>query len=117
MSPTEAIAILEGRYGMALPRHRQLCDPAHPDHMPEFVATVIGEARHAGGSWPAAPPPADGRHAGLLARIVACPHRGSSLPVSEQPGCGCRELYLCRAGKGARPGKVTTADCLACVGG
>ena len=49
-----------------------------------------------------------------LARIAACPHRGSVLPHTQQPECGCRELTECRLGRGKHPGRVTTADCLAC---
>lgn len=53
------------------------------------------------------------------ARVGRCEFRGSILPLSLQPeGCGCaaKELTECRAGKGKIPGRVTTADCLACVG-
>lgn len=49
--------------------------------------------------------------------ILACPDRGSVLPVSRQAeGCGCGELSECRAGKGKRPGAVTLAECIACKG-
>jgi len=51
----------------------------------------------------------------LLSRVSSCVRRGSTLPPSEQPACGCSELTLCRAGRGARPGRVTLDDCLACV--
>lgn len=48
--------------------------------------------------------------------VSACPHRGSVLPHTEQPECGCRaELTECRARRGANPGKVTLQDCLDCV--
>lgn len=50
----------------------------------------------------------------LLAAVASCPDRGPSLPVSLQPECRCAELYACRAGRGAVPGRVTTADCLEC---
>jgi hypothetical protein len=50
-----------------------------------------------------------------LALVAACPDRGSVLPVSQQPECGCAELTECRRGKGARPGAVTLSECLACV--
>lgn len=48
--------------------------------------------------------------------VIACPDRGSVLPVSEQDDCGCRgrELTECRAGLGAKPGRVTLRDCLDC---
>jgi len=48
--------------------------------------------------------------------VNACPDRGPVLPLSEQDDCGCRgrELTGCRAGKGARPGRVTLRDCLDC---
>jgi len=48
--------------------------------------------------------------------VIACPDRGPVLPISEQDDCGCqgREVSLCRAGRGARPGRVTLRDCLDC---
>jgi hypothetical protein len=63
-------------------------------------------------AFPATIPGGEGR-ARVLARIAACPDRGKSLPISEQPECGCAELYECRAGVGG--GKVTTRDCWECV--
>src|SRR5947209_1882569 len=50
-----------------------------------------------------------------LEAVTSCPHRGSVLPVSLQPGCGCRELSECRAGRGTTVGRVTLRDCLACI--
>jgi hypothetical protein len=52
----------------------------------------------------------------VLAAIAGCPDRGSVLPTSLQPECGCAELSECRAGKGRgrEPGQVTTADCMRC---
>ncbi len=57
-----------------------------------------------------------------LAAVNACPHRGPTLPHSQQPeatgcGCGSAELTECRAGRGppARPGAVSLAECLECV--
>ena len=52
-----------------------------------------------------------------LARIGACPSRGSELPMSQQPSgcCGGLVLTECKAGKGKVSGRVTTADCLECV--
>src|SRR4051794_9005863 len=49
-----------------------------------------------------------------LAAILACPHRGSVLGVSQQPSCGCAELTECTALKGPerRPGAVTLRECL-----
>jgi len=51
--------------------------------------------------------------------VIACPDRGPVLPISEQDDCGCqgREVSLCLAGRGAKPGRVTLRDCLACVAG
>lgn len=49
-----------------------------------------------------------------LRPIVECPDRGSVLPVSQQPECGCAELTACSAGKGKTPGAVTLAECIAC---
>ena len=48
--------------------------------------------------------------------VNACEARGSVLPISEQDDCGCRgrELTECRAGRGAKPGRVTLLDCLGC---
>lgn len=52
----------------------------------------------------------------LLRRIGACPHRGGSLPLSQQPyaasGCRtCGELVACtRHGRG-----VATPECVACM--
>jgi hypothetical protein len=61
--------------------------------------------------------------AGLAGRVLAavrtCPHGGpmaGALPPALQPG-GCRrcgEVYPCALGRGAVPGRVTTADCVAC---
>jgi hypothetical protein len=50
----------------------------------------------------------------VLAAVARCPDRGDVLPVSLQPECGCAELTRCRAGLGAVPGSVTTADCVRC---
>ena len=51
-----------------------------------------------------------------LARVHACPDRGSVLPVSMQDECGCqgKELSECRKRKGKHPGRVTLRDCLSC---
>ncbi len=48
--------------------------------------------------------------------VLACPDRGSVLPISQQDDCGCRgrELTECRAGQGALPGRVTLAECFEC---
>ncbi len=48
--------------------------------------------------------------------VNGCEARGSVLPVSEQDDCGCRgrELTECRAGLGAKSGRVTLLDCLRC---
>lgn len=58
----------------------------------------------------------DGK-AALLPLVAACPDRGSVLPHALQPSCGCAELTECRAGRGKRRGRVTLAECLACVAG
>lgn len=50
----------------------------------------------------------------LLAAVRECPQRGSVLPVSQQPPCGCAEFTACRAGRGQRPGQVTLSECLVC---
>jgi hypothetical protein len=51
----------------------------------------------------------------LLREVARCPERGATLPVTQQPSCGCLEWTECRAGRGSRPGAVTLQDCLACV--
>ena len=51
----------------------------------------------------------------LLTLVSTCAHRGTVLPPSEQPACGCAELTRCRAGRGPRRGAVSLDDCLACV--
>ncbi len=51
----------------------------------------------------------------VLAGIGSCENRGSVLPFSLQPECGCAELTECREGRGARTGRVTLQDCIACV--
>ncbi len=54
--------------------------------------------------------------AGPLRLVAACPEQGGVLPHRLQAeGCGCGELSACRAGKGRAPGRVSLADCLACV--
>jgi hypothetical protein len=55
-----------------------------------------------------------------LGRVRDCPDRGPVLPLSLQPAGCCGpgpEVSACGAGKGAVPGRVTLADCLACVDG
>ena len=60
--------------------------------------------------------PARGIDPAVRDAVHACPDRGPVLPVSEQDDCGCRgrEVSLCRAGRGAKPGRVTLRDCLDC---
>lgn len=50
----------------------------------------------------------------LLALIPACPDRG---PTVTDPACGCwrPELNVCRRGRGATAGQVTTRECYACL--
>jgi len=50
-----------------------------------------------------------------LERVANCPHRGSILPHTLQPECGCAELTECQAGRGLVPGRVTLRDCVGCV--
>ena len=50
-----------------------------------------------------------------LERVAACPYRGSVLPPSLQPECGCAELTECQVGRGLVRGRVTLRDCLDCV--
>ena len=61
--------------------------------------------------------PVRGAHdlAGVLAEVAVCPERGSSLPATFQPDCGCSELTECRGGRGVMAGLVALQDCLACV--
>jgi hypothetical protein len=51
----------------------------------------------------------------VLGAVARCPDRGQTLPAGLQPECVCSELTECRAGRGARAGRVTLQDCLACV--
>ncbi len=51
----------------------------------------------------------------ILATVASCSDRGSVLPLSEQPECGCSELNECREGRGAVAGRVTLQDCITCV--
>src|SRR5438309_1573540 len=47
--------------------------------------------------------------------IKSCPYRGSVLPISIQPSCGCSELSECGLRKGNTPGRVSLGDCMRCV--
>jgi hypothetical protein len=52
-----------------------------------------------------------------LARVVACPYRGSELPVSAYSASCCGggpTRFECQLGKGSKPGQVTTRECLQC---
>lgn len=52
----------------------------------------------------------------VLDAVMACPDRGSVLPIRLQCET-CRhgvEVTECRAGKGDMPGRVTTGDCVKC---
>ena len=60
-------------------------------------------------------PPRAGTMQESLSAIAACADRGSVLPHSLQPECGCAELTECRNGRGRIPGRVTLRDCLACI--
>ena len=53
----------------------------------------------------------------LLVAVRTCPDRGSVLPHSVQPECGCAELTACRAGlgrAGAGAGAVSLEECVRC---
>ena len=93
---------------------RGATEPAACDHWRRLLA------------WRAVPAAEQVARAGAASRVAldprvrdavnACPDRGPVLPISQQDDCGCRgrELTECRAGRGARPGRATLADCLAC---
>ena len=80
-------------------RYCELADPSGPAYRAEYRAWLAG-----------LPTPA------TLESVRTCPDRGSVLPVSKQPECGCAELTECRAGRGKTPGAVTLAECLNCKG-
>jgi hypothetical protein len=50
----------------------------------------------------------------VLAAVWTCPVRGSVLPHTLQPECGCAELTECHAGRGKRPGAATLEECVRC---
>ena len=51
----------------------------------------------------------------VLVAVRTCPDRGSVLPHSVQPECGCAELTACRAGLGrAGAGAVSLEECVRC---
>jgi hypothetical protein len=51
----------------------------------------------------------------VLDAVRGCPDRGSVLPHTEQPECGCAERTECRAGRGrSGGGAVTLEDCVRC---
>lgn len=86
----------------------------------ERLPRLCGRADYAG-YLAAAPDPATAdavaavaARNGLLARVAACPDRGSVLPVSLQAECGCGELSECRAGRGSVSGRVTLQNCMDC---
>lgn len=54
-----------------------------------------------------------------LARVNACPDRGTELPASDpvyESGCCGSTRWECRSGQGSVAGKPTLRDCLECVG-
>jgi hypothetical protein len=53
--------------------------------------------------------------ADVLAEVAVCEDRGSILPTSFQPECGCSELTECLAPSTPGGRQVTLQDCLACV--
>lgn len=117
---------------VAATRHERLRD-LYRNRPGDYGPTILAwDAALASGTPPdrphgAKPPPhpivAQIRSAGfdpderarLLALVSTCTHRGTVLPPSEQPACGCAELTRCRAGRGPRRGAVSLDDCLACV--
>jgi hypothetical protein len=55
-------------------------------------------------------------------RVIHCPDRGPEgglVLLDEERSCcgGGAERTACAAGEGARPGRVTLRECLACKGG
>jgi hypothetical protein len=50
----------------------------------------------------------------VLAAVASCPGRGSVLPHTAQPECGCAELTECHAGRSHGLAGVTLAECVAC---
>ena len=86
-------------------------NPAPPRHA---VGPVASGKSYPWDGLPAAD--AAAMKVGLLACVRACPHRGSVLPVSMQPGCGCRELTACSLPTNAG-GSATLAECVKCVNG
>jgi hypothetical protein len=58
-----------------------------------------------------------GTTADAMARVLSavwnCSERGSVLPHTHQPECGCAELTACRAGRG-HAGAVTLEECVRC---
>ena len=59
----------------------------------------------------------DTSYARSVAKVMRCESRGTILPISRQPECGCAERSECLALRGPshRPGEVSLKECLACV--
>jgi hypothetical protein len=114
MNLGEALDLVVARTGN--PRFRELLDRTHADYDPRWgpiVLAMAAEAQADPATSPAEPPRRDAR----LDLVRTCPHRGSELPHTMQPPCGCKTFTLCQAGRGPyhRAGAVTLAECLACV--
>lgn len=108
MTPLDAIAVLEGRLGYPLPRHRQLADPAHPDYSPAYAASFVAQASSA--PPPAPPPPAPAPTELELLRTLP--------PCKWVRLCGCSNPGLECGPGGVKPGaRVTREECLACLAG
>lgn len=106
MTGIEAVEILESRYGHSLPRHRQLIDPAHPDHDDRYVNLFARQAE------------CETRAPGRVSfeesylNVLGCDYRDQ--PDTSRPrGCGCEDRRVCGLGKGL----VNLGDCLQCVKG
>jgi hypothetical protein len=50
----------------------------------------------------------------VLAVVRCCPDRGSVLPHTRQPECGCAERTECRATAEAARDGVTLEECIRC---
>lgn len=119
---------LEGPCLAQLTKHRRFCefaDPAHPDHLPKYLAILCDEEPEqgcGGGSGVVAVGrehrPADTTPRAtatgtinatreLFARMKACPH------WQKAQDCGCG-INRCSLGKGDR-GRVGHKDCFECL--
>ena len=107
-----------GRFDQACPMAacRGLTEPGVCDHWRRLTAwRAVPATEQAARAETATRTRLDPR---LRDAVLACPDRGSVLPISLQDDCGCRgrEVTGCRAGLGTTPGRVTLADCFECRG-